>query len=726
MTEDKILSISTSLSIRPEDVAHKSFNVVKRGYDPDQIRVYLEQIANEFAHLLERENRLRQQIHDMQATQDKPAEIDEETITKILGQETAKILSSAREAARDLLARTSSEAAEIKAQAQKIMEQKLKEAEDEKWSIIESANRNSKQMAEDAETEKQALLAEVKEKCRLMVNEAQIARERILGELIRKRRVLNTQVEQLRTGKDVILESLTKVKDDVENLSDTLIHIEQEAKYAAEQSALRVSLEDDPTESELITISEKLESGKINFEPSTRKQPSITRLTAQVEKVQKGPAVSIDKIDITDKIAQEMLHQADDDDDDGLRIIGIEEVNGHKSFGIQTDDKDELQIVENSEIIDQADIAGEKKATNRTDVSDSNTKSSEADNNSLSETLNNNDKDAEFENSTQFSNDVANNDSAFNDRDYKDSESGVYNEETDQGSSAKVDDLFKQLKGTQLKEVSTTESPAMTATTAKTEPPEINANLASDIITIDEAADSSNESMTSSSEVIKDDFETSAKELIEGLVVNLIRKVKRAITDEQNELLDGLRKLKHSSLDTILNKQLQSSNYYEVISPILIQAEIAGKEFAKTMASNTEIDTVETPVTNYQKLSDEMSNLVTSSLRQKVSFELQIKSDEEKNRISEELGSSYREWKNEKIESVASDFIYSSFNSGIFSSFKNGTTLSWLFTTDEPECPDCQDNVLQKKQNVGEVWPTGQMHPPAHPGCRCILTVDIG
>ena len=55
MTEDKILSISTSLSIRPEDVAHKSFNVVKRGYDPDQIRVYLEQIANEFAHLLERQ-----------------------------------------------------------------------------------------------------------------------------------------------------------------------------------------------------------------------------------------------------------------------------------------------------------------------------------------------------------------------------------------------------------------------------------------------------------------------------------------------------------------------------------------------------------------------------------------------------------------------------------------------------------------------------------------------
>ena len=35
-------------------------------------------------------------------------------------------------------------------------------------------------------------------------------------------------------------------------------------------------------------------------------------------------------------------------------------------------------------------------------------------------------------------------------------------------------------------------------------------------------------------------------------------------------------------------------------------------------------------------------------------------------------------------------------------------------------CPDCDDNSLAGSVPKGEPFPTGDLHPPAHPGCRCI------
>jgi hypothetical protein len=41
------------------------------------------------------------------------------------------------------------------------------------------------------------------------------------------------------------------------------------------------------------------------------------------------------------------------------------------------------------------------------------------------------------------------------------------------------------------------------------------------------------------------------------------------------------------------------------------------------------------------------------------------------------------------------------------------------------KCPDCDDNALEPTVK-GSDFPTGQPHPPAHPGCRCLLVVDTG
>jgi hypothetical protein len=48
-----------------------------------------------------------------------------------------------------------------------------------------------------------------------------------------------------------------------------------------------------------------------------------------------------------------------------------------------------------------------------------------------------------------------------------------------------------------------------------------------------------------------------------------------------------------------------------------------------------------------------------------------------------------------------------------------GTVLHWIPIA-VGRCADCDDNALEPTVK-GAAFPTGQVHPPAHPGCRCLL-----
>ena len=55
-----------------------------------------------------------------------------------------------------------------------------------------------------------------------------------------------------------------------------------------------------------------------------------------------------------------------------------------------------------------------------------------------------------------------------------------------------------------------------------------------------------------------------------------------------------------------------------------------------------------------------------------------------------------------------------------------GAQLEWVAVagSGDAPCPDCEDNGLSGAQRPGEEFPTGHRHPPAHPGCRCLLTLS--
>src|SRR5207247_5771891 len=101
---DDRMVLSSWPGITPDEIARRSFPVGVRAYDQDQVRHYRRRVADDLIAAHERERELRRTVDETRARLAHP-EVDEATLTAALGEETTRILRSAREAAADLRAK---------------------------------------------------------------------------------------------------------------------------------------------------------------------------------------------------------------------------------------------------------------------------------------------------------------------------------------------------------------------------------------------------------------------------------------------------------------------------------------------------------------------------------------------------------------------------------------------------------------------------------------------
>jgi hypothetical protein len=87
--------------------------------------------------------------------------------------------------------------------------------------------------------------------------------------------------------------------------------------------------------------------------------------------------------------------------------------------------------------------------------------------------------------------------------------------------------------------------------------------------------------------------------------------------------------------------------------------------------------------------------------------------------VTQRLGARYREFKGQELDAIVGDTLAAAWALGVYDAAPKGATLHWVAAV-EGQCPDCDDNALEPTVK-GEAFPTGQPHPPAHPGCRCLL-----
>jgi DivIVA domain-containing protein len=186
----------------PTAVSTANFSTSRRGYEPDEVREFLRMVAAELARLQEREKFLERELRVAQRNVPNAAVVlDEEVVTRMLGEEAARILSTAREAA-----------SQIKMRAEDGASRVLREATDEAQRLREEAEIEASRRRQDASSDAESELQMAKQQGREMVNEARAYRERVLGELARRRELARQQIEQLVHGRDRLLNAFERAR----------------------------------------------------------------------------------------------------------------------------------------------------------------------------------------------------------------------------------------------------------------------------------------------------------------------------------------------------------------------------------------------------------------------------------------------------------------------------------------------------------------------------------
>jgi hypothetical protein len=157
-------------------------------------------VAAEMARLQEREKFLERELRTSQrGSTNSVVALDEEVDTRMLGEEAARILQTAREAASQIKIRSEDGASRM-----------LREATDEAQRLREEAEVEAARRRQDASADAESELMMAKQQGREMVNEARAYRERVLSELARRRELARQQIEQLMHGRDRLLQAFER------------------------------------------------------------------------------------------------------------------------------------------------------------------------------------------------------------------------------------------------------------------------------------------------------------------------------------------------------------------------------------------------------------------------------------------------------------------------------------------------------------------------------------
>ncbi len=200
-------------------------------------------------------------------------------------------------------------------------------------------------------------------------------------------------------------------------------------------------------------------------------------------------------------------------------------------------------------------------------------------------------------------------------------------------------------------------------------------------------------------------------ELVRPVIAGLARRLKRALQDDQNDLLDRLRNAGAGRADgsALLPEESEHrARYVIAVREHLDEAARAGTAFCGSSATAPPMAAV----------ADELAGALVSALRRRLDLGDSAADDQQ---AAERVGAAFREWKGSRVEALATDHIVAAFSQAVVAGTPAGSELRWVVDDDGGACADCDDNALDDGVPAGQEFPTGHRHPPAHAGCRCLL-----
>jgi DivIVA domain-containing protein len=748
-------------------IAGRRFGQTWRGYDPDEVKQFLARVATQVRLLRERIEAADSARRDAEQRASHP-EMDEAALMSAVGEETAGILRSARSAAAEitakaeanaeaLVAAAEAKATDLVARAESMLADRTTEAEATAAEILAGAQSEAEDLSQTAQHDAEVLTEEAAEKYKEITQAAQDVRETILTDLARRRNLATVQIDQLRAGRERLLDAYLVVRRTLDEVTDELQRAGAEAKAAADAVGRQAGTEhhEEPLE---LRPDEALGS-PTSFSASKSAALPREQLTPEQSRAVAAP-----------KVAQMMTARGERRAETpspalpaALKPGPLAEKRPSGARGAATAGQDSASVVPRADAIESVRIlrsdtpptasqgapepaAGPvARATRAQETTPKKVAISDQllDGGAAPETSRSGTAPSDEGTSEEYDNGAGG------------------------GQERDVQGLFARIRASRAQATSEARK-ALSDTGTQGDPGQLVGAASGATAAAEEALDPGPGAGAEQDAAVELGLDLTAAEGAKALAIaegsvgddgpridkedddedghhhpgprsaflerrdevaghldsSLARKLKRALQDEQNSILDRLRNLKGAptAANVLPSAEEQPDRFVEAGRPLLQEAAKAGAQLVASLYGD-EAPQPGLELGRIDDLAEELGRAIAEPLHQRLELAFSS-SDEDVAELAEVLGAAYREWKTQRIEAAARDQIAAAFSRGAYLAFPEGAVLHWVVDPSEGPCPDCEDNELAGAQPKGEPWPTGQLYPPAHPGCRCALAPD--
>ncbi len=616
------MAADSSGPIDPDRILDKTFATVKKGVDPVEVQRYLLKISNQLKASQTRVADLERQVEQSRRQNAEHDPIDPSNLTKLLGEETTRVLDAAQSAAAEIRAKAEENVARLlrdsreetirlREETDALVARRREEAEQ----IAEEIRENAAAQRESAETEAAAIIEASKQQGREMVLEAQQVRQRMLDDLARRRQALRQQIEQLQAGRDRISAAYDIVRETLAVATEELDVALPEARFATEVASLQiVDSEPDATITPIVTA-EELGVPVIDVSPADR--PRNVEIPAE-------PKSSAPKLTV---------------------VPPVQEPKTEKSSDSASENAEPEQLV------DATPVAEDPREGRHS--------------------------------------------------------SSVRVVRT---SSGKAADVFARLRQEGEDEV---------AQSGEGPESEITAPIADTAIAETKIAVSGVVSETSAENEADSDadqaFVVARNEAVAAIESSLARRIKRELSDEQNELLSTLRSVKGNmtAIAFLPTPESQLERYEDIALPALADAAEAGGSIAPVKGRETSRASV-------GDLAADLASAIVGPLRDRLERAVS-ESSGDRDDLAQRIRSTFREWKGQRVDESVTFGVLSACNRGILDRLPKGSQVRWVVAAGDAPSPDCEDNSLSGATERGAAFPSGHNAPPLHHGCHCVV-----
>jgi DivIVA domain-containing protein len=664
----------------PGAVGSAQFNIARRGYDQGEVRDFLRMVSAELARLQERERFLESEMRAMQTRGlSDPGVLDEATVTTLLGEETARVLSVAREAAQQMRMRAAETA-----------ERLVREATSEVARLREEAEIENERRRSDALDDSESEIELAKQQGREMINEARAYKEKMLTELARRRELAKQQIEQLVRDRDRLMSAFERARLAANDVMGDLTEFDEAAGDL--KQAIPEGVVDESLHNVVLFDREKFEDDTLdNLRPEVAKFSDFES-AQQIEQI----SLTTNDKELTFAAEEPFLTSSADLETESLVEPEVmSEVEPEIKLEVQPEVEIEIKAEAQPEI--KLNVKPEPDEGHRANVIQLFGRTSRRLHPST---------DAPPSEVPDVKPEVIDTVQALDTNTKSEQKPAVL-----APKKSNVDDLFAKLREAGASSVASSikQAEPVQKKVVKSDPSNTTASTAS---------------TTSQTPVsVKPDPQifTKRDEVLAPIVEALSKKFKRVLADEENSVLNYLQNKKAQvALETVLpsfDSQVQS--FVEATSKDLIEAAMAGAQsLSKSLKADLRKKISNTTV--MQVMSKKLADAIVLPLRTRIQKCVE-KSAGDTTEMSSLIRTVYREWKMQQIDKLVSDIARLAYSRGAYLVLDAGTKVCWMVDPNGPACSDAEDNSLAGTIALGENFPTGHEHPVVHSGCRCLV-----